>query len=259
MSSVRIYDLPTRVFHWTFAGLFAVAYAIGSALDDDSPRFVLHMLAGGLLGMSVLLRLLWGLTGTRHARFSDFNLRPAALKDYLHSVMSGQARTWAGHNPASSWAALSMMALGMALATTGLAMVAGVAPHAVEEVHEVVANAFLAVALLHVAGVLVHVLRHRDALPLSMVTGRKRGVATAQDDVRPHAGVALAFVAVLVMVGAGVASRYDASRGRVTLFGQTLMLRETDEASGERNGADDGQTGHEAHARGERAEDVLHR
>ena len=73
------------------------------------------------------------------------------------------------------------------------------------------------------------------------------------------AGVALAFVAVLVMVGAGVASRYDAGRGRVTLFGQTLMLREANEASGERNGADDGQTGHEAHARGERAEDVLHR
>lgn len=258
MSSPRIYDLPTRVFHWTFAGLFVAAYTIGSTVDDASPRFVLHMLAGGLLATAVLLRLVWGVAGTRHARLSDFSLSPAALVGYLRGVLSGQARTWAGHNPASSWAALVMMGLGLGMAATGLAMVAGVAPHAVEEVHEVLANAFLAVALLHVAGVLVHVLRHRDALPLSMVTGRKRGIPAGETDVRPHAGVAVAFVAVLVAVGAGVASRYDASRGQVTLFGQTLMLREADEGSGERSGADDEQAEHEAHAREERAEDVPH-
>ena len=201
MSSPRIYDLPTRVFHWTFAGLFVAAYTIGSTVDDASPRFVLHMLAGGLLAAAVLLRLVWGVAGTRHARLSDFSLSPAALVGYLRGVLSGQARTWAGHNPASSWAALVMMGLGLGMAATGLAMVAGVAPHAVEEVHEVLANAFLAVALLHVAGVLVHVLRHRDALPLSMVTGRKRGIPAGETDVRPHAGVAMAFVAVLVAVG----------------------------------------------------------
>ena len=249
MSSPRIYDLPTRVFHWTFAGLFVAAYTIGSTVDDASPRFVLHMLAGGLLAATVLLRLVWGVAGTRHARLSDFSLSPAALVGYLRGVLAGQVRTWAGHNPASSWAALVMMGLGLGMAATGLAMVAGVAPHAVEEVHEVLANAFLAVALLHVAGVLVHVLRHRDALPLSMVTGRKRGIPAEETDVRPHAGVA---------VGAGVASRYDASRGQVTLFGQTLMFREADEGSGERSGADDEQAEHEAHAREERAEDVPH-
>lgn len=258
MSSPRIYDLPTRVFHWTFASLFVFAYAVGSTFDDDSPRFVLHMLAGGLLATAVLLRLLWGVVGTRHARLSDFSLSPAALGRYLHGVLSGRARTWAGHNPASSWAALVMMVLGLGLAGTGLTMIAGVAPHAVEEVHEVLVNAFLAVALLHIAGVMVHVLRHRDALPLSMVTGRKHGVAVAAGDVRPHAGVALAFIAVMAAVGAGVASRYDASRGRVTLFGQTLMLREADEGSGERSGADDEQAEQEAHARRERTEHVPH-
>ncbi|OHE90055.1 MAG: hypothetical protein A2213_12295 [Lysobacterales bacterium RIFOXYA1_FULL_68_6] len=91
-----------------------------------------------------------------------------------------------------------------------------------------------------------------------MVTGRKRGIAATEADVRPHAGMALAFVAVLAAVGAGVASRYDASRGRITLFGQTLTLREADEGSGEQGGADDEQAEHEAHARGERAEDVPH-
>ncbi len=128
MSSPRIYDLPTRVFHWTFAGLFVAAYTIGSTVDDASPRFVLHMLAGGLLAAAVLLRLVWGVAGTRHARLSDFSLSPAALVGYLRGVLSGQARTWAGHDPASSWAALVMMGLGLGMAATGLAMVAGVAP-----------------------------------------------------------------------------------------------------------------------------------
>lgn len=258
MSSPRIYDLPTRVFHWTFAGLFVFAYAVGSTFDEDSPRFVLHMLAGGLLATAVLLRLLWGVVGTRHARLSDFSLSPVALWGYLRGVLSGRAPTWTGHNPASSWAALAMMGLGLGMAATGLMMVAGVAPQAVEEVHEVLANAFLAVALLHVAGVVVHVLRHRDALPLSMVTGRKRGIPAGETDVRPHAGVALVFVAVLAAMGAGVASRYDASRGRVTLFGQTLMLREADEGSGERSGADDEQAEQDAHARREWTEHVPH-
>lgn len=257
MSSPRIYDLPTRVFHWSFAGLFVVAYAIGSTLDDDSPLFVLHMLAGGLLGTAVLLRLLWGLVGTRHARLSDFSLGPTALGRHLHGVLSGHTRTWTGHNPASSWAALLMMALALGLGATGLAMVSGAAQETVEEIHEVLANAFLTVALLHVAGVLVHVLRHRDALPMSMVSGRKRGMAVGTVDVRPHAGMALLFVAVLAAVGAGVATRYDARRGRITLFGQTLVLREADDVSADQGDGDE-QAEQDAHARGERTEHVPH-
>ena len=64
----------------------------------------------------VLLRLVWGVAGTRHARLSDFSLSPAALVGYLRGVLAGQVRTWAGHNPASSWAALVMMGLGLGMA-----------------------------------------------------------------------------------------------------------------------------------------------
>ena len=65
MNAVRVYDLPTRVFHWSFAGLFVAAYAIANLVDDESARFAWHMLAGLMLGLAVLLRLVWG--GDRHA------------------------------------------------------------------------------------------------------------------------------------------------------------------------------------------------
>lgn len=121
MSTVRVYDLPTRVFHWSFAGLFATAYAIANLVDDDSARFAWHMLAGVLMGVAVLLRLAWGMVGTRHARWSDLSLDPRQLAAYLKGVVAGGGRRWAGHNPASSWAALAMvgMALGHGRQRTG--------------------------------------------------------------------------------------------------------------------------------------------
>ena len=121
MKAVRVYDLPTRVFHWCFAVLFVTAYAIANLVDDESARFAWHMLAGIALGVAVLLRLVWGVVGTRHARWSDLSLDPRQLAAYLKGVVAGGGRRWVGHNPASSWAALTMMALALALGGSGLA------------------------------------------------------------------------------------------------------------------------------------------
>ena len=200
MSTVRVYDLPTRVFHWSFAGLFATAYAIANLVDDDSARFAWHMLAGLLMGVAVLLRVAWGVVGTRHARWSDLSLDPRQLAAYLKGVVAGGGRRWAGHNPASSWAALAMVGMALGMAGSGLAMAAGVAPEWVEEAHELVANTFLAVALLHVAGLLLHALRHRDGLPASMVTGRKRDLAAEVAPV-PARGVAALTVGAHLIDG----------------------------------------------------------
>ena len=52
MTAVRVYDLPTRVFHWSFASLFAAAYAIANRVDDESARFAWHMRAGLRLGLN---------------------------------------------------------------------------------------------------------------------------------------------------------------------------------------------------------------
>lgn len=224
MNAVRVYDLPTRVFHWSFAGLFVAAYAIANLVDDESARFAWHMLAGLMLGLAVLLRLVWGVIGTRHARWADLRLDPRQLAGYLKGVVAGGGRRWAGHNPASSWAALAMLALALGLGGTGLAMASGTGPEWVEEVHELAANAFLVVALLHVAGLLVHVLRHRDGLPLSMLSGRKRDLPADEASVPARPFVALLLLAVLVVAGGSLVNGYQPATGTLELFGTRLVL-----------------------------------
>ena len=231
MNPVRVYDLPTRVFHWCLAALFVGAYVIANLVDEESSRFGWHMLAGLALGVAVLLRLLWGVVGTRHARWSDLSLAPRQLATYLKGVVTGGGRRWVGHNPASSWIALAMMTLALALGASGTAMAIGAAPEWVEEAHELMANGFLALVLLHLTGLAVHVLRHRDALPLSMLNGRKRDLPAGTRDVPARGVAAVLLLAVLAGTGAQLLSRYDPAAGTLDLFGVRLTLGENRQES----------------------------
>lgn len=226
MRQVLVYDLPTRVFHWSFAGFFIAAFAISNLVDDDSMRFSLHMLAGLGMVFVVVLRLLWSMVGTRHARLADLTLAPAQLVAYFSGMFRGGGRRWLGHNPASSWAATAMVLLALGLGATGYLMATGAGSDTLEEAHELMADGLLAVALLHVGGVLVHVLRYRDHLQSSMVSGRKRAPSDDAQPVRslPAGGMAFAVLTVLFM--GHVLQNYDAQARTLDLFGGTLQLGE---------------------------------
>lgn len=249
MNSVRVYDLPTRVFHWSFATLFVVAYTIANLVDDESSRFAWHMLAGLMLVATVLFRLFWGVAGTRHARFSDLVLDPRQLAGYLKGVVAGGGRHWAGHNPASSWTALSMMLLALALGASGVAMALDLAPDWVEEAHELMANGFLALVLLHLAGLIVHAVRHRDALPFSMVHGRKRDLHAGTPAAPARGIVAVLLLVALAGTGMLLLRGYDPATGTLDLFGARLRLEEdrheTTGSTGARATARGGEDEHE--------------
>ena len=234
MNRVRIYDLPTRLFHWLFAGFFITAFAIANLVDDESARFSLHMLAGMGMVFVVLLRLAWSLVGTRHARLTDLALDPRQLLGYFKGLFATGSRRWMGHNPASSWAAVVMVALAMGLGTTGYLMATGPENHTLEEVHELLANTFLVVVLLHLAGIAVHALKHRDRLPAAMVSGHKESVDGAGESVRSVPAAGMAFLAFTALFVAHLWQHYDAQARTLDLFGQTLVLGE-----GEREGGDD--------------------
>ena len=244
MDRVLVYDLPTRLFHWLFAGFFLTAFAIANLVDDESARFSLHKLAGLGMVFVVLLRLAWSLVGTRHARFTDLKLHPVQLLGYFKDLFSAGSRRWIGHNPASSWAAVAMVALALALGTTGYLMATGPENDTLEEVHELLANAFLMVVLLHLAGIALHVLKHRDRLPAAMVTGRKESVGGAGQSVRSVPAAGLAFLAFTALFVAYLVQHYDAQARTLELFGKTLVLGEGEREGGheggsERDGDDD--------------------
>ena len=232
MRQVLVYDSPTRVFHWLFAGFFITAFAISNLVDDDSARFSLHMLAGLGMAFVVVLRIIWSLVGTRHARLGDLSLNPMQLIAYFKGMFSGESRRWIGHNPASSWAAVVMAVLALGLATTGTLMATGGENDAIKEVHELMANAFLVVVLLHLGGVIAHVLRYRDRLESSMVTGNKQVLGSDEVPVRSMPVAGVAFVALTVLFMGYLLRTYDAQARTLDLFGTTLQLGENEENAG---------------------------
>lgn len=182
-----VWDLPTRVFHWLLAAMFAGAYLTseGERLRD------VHMLLGYSAAGLVAFRVLWGLVGTRYARFTSFPLSPRAVLDYLKSLLSPSPSHYFGHNPAGSWAILGMLALLAGTALTGWADAIEIGPRWMEDVHEAFANATLALVVVHVGAVIVTSLLHRENLPRSMLTGYKPGSGPAAAGTRWIVAVAL--------------------------------------------------------------------
>lgn len=180
-NEVPVWDIFVRVFHWALAAGFFVAYFTEEELMS------VHTFAGYSVLLLVGLRLIWGFIGTRHARFTDFVKRPSEVKAYLKDIFSFRARRYLGHNPAGgAMIVLMLIALiitgmsGMATyaAEEGLGPLAGLIAKGTggelfEEVHEIFANFTLLLVVIHVGGVLLESLLHRENLVRAMLTGRK--------------------------------------------------------------------------------------
>lgn len=229
MRNNLIYDLPTRIFHWLFAGLFLTSFLIAKTSGDDSPWFSFHSLGGLTLGFLIALRVIWGVLGSKHARFSGFALNPKDLIQYFRDIVTGKKKVWAGHNPASSWATLLMLALGAGLAITGYLMTSGPDKEVYEDVHELMANGFMVVVILHVAGVILHSLRHRDMIALSMVDGRKAGVSAQQSISSAKTPWGIFLLGLVTVFALNLYKNYDAQTGVLQFFGTPLQLNESEE------------------------------
>lgn len=192
-ATVRVWDVPTRVFHWSFALCFA-----GAWLTADSERLRdLHLMLGYTFAGLIAFRVLWGLVGTRYARFASFVFSPRELAAYVKSLIARKPEHHLGHNPAGAIAIFAMLGLGALIAASGFATYQDIGGKWLEELHEVAASAMLAIVFVHVTGVVVSSLLHRENLARAMLTGRKAGAPS--DGIR-HAhrfvGTAL-LVAVL--------------------------------------------------------------
>lgn len=200
-ATVRVWDPLVRIGHWVLAAGFATAY-----LTEDEPQW-LHSYAGYAIAAVVGLRLVWGVFGPRHARFSDFVTGPRRVLDYLRGLVTGRAERHLGHSPAGGAMTVALLVALALTALSGMATLAveeGEGPlagvvtaqslpawameekeddddygehgegEAFEEIHEFATNATLVLIVLHIAGVVVASLAHRENLLRSMIDGRKR-------------------------------------------------------------------------------------
>ncbi len=181
---IKVWDPLLRIFHWSLVSLFLFAFIT----EDDF--LDLHVWAGYIIVGLIIFRLIWGLIGPRHARFSSFVVSPARVVAYMKDVAQFRAKRYLGHNPAGGAMVIALlvsisMTLLFGLLTYGAmefsgplaGLVSGVSDalaDGFEEVHEFFANATLLLVGLHVIGVVVASLQHRENLVQSMVDGYKQ-------------------------------------------------------------------------------------
>jgi cytochrome b len=171
-----VWDIPTRLFHWTLVALIALSWWSGK-----QERYELHLWSGVAVLTLILFRLFWGLVGSSTARFSNFVRGPRAVSAYLRGQWRG-----IGHSPLGALSVIGLLVLIAVQAGLGLVssdedglllgplsgLISADASEAATELHEDLVNVLLAFIGLHVAAVLYYLIAKRRNLIGPMITGR---------------------------------------------------------------------------------------
>ncbi|MEQ1516586.1 MAG: cytochrome b/b6 domain-containing protein [Usitatibacteraceae bacterium] len=187
---ILVWDVPVRLFHWLMVATFA-----GAWLTAESERWrLVHVTLGYTMVGLVAFRIIWGLVGTRYARFTSFVRGPRAVASYLRDIFHGQPRRFVGHNPAGAIAIIGLLVLTLATTFSGWATYTEFGGSWFEKIHEAAANIMVALVGAHVLGAIASSWLHRENLVGAMISGQKQG--------RPEQAARRAWrsVAVLMLV-----------------------------------------------------------
>jgi cytochrome b len=211
---VRVWDFPTRLFHWLTVALVAGAWA-----TERLNWLNLHVRLGETLLALVLFRLMWGCVGSETARFRSFVAAPAAALRHLRHLLRREPDVQVGHNPAGGWMVLLLLALLLAETLSGLYVYNDIADEGPlsEIVPASVANAIsalhtygwyvlLAAVALHLCAIAVYAIAKGHNLLRPMITGRKRLPSTIRAPARASPWLAALLFAVAAAIVALLAA-----------------------------------------------------
>ncbi|MBL8258686.1 MAG: cytochrome b/b6 domain-containing protein [Candidatus Competibacteraceae bacterium] len=217
LQPVRVWDLPTRLFHWTLAALMVAQWLTA----ENSDTMTYHVWGGYTILTLILFRLIWGFAGSDTVRFSQFVRGPAAVIDYVKALLRGETPLYLGHNPAGAWSILAMLALLSVQAVTGLfanddilvegplyGWVSKSTSDWLTSIHKFNFNLLLIVISVHIAAALFYLFVKRENLIHPMLNGLKHlpaGSFGAPPRIASAwlglAALAVAAVAVWLLVG----------------------------------------------------------
>jgi cytochrome b len=222
---VVVWDLPTRLFHWSLVGL------VGINLFFVGPRggtsTIVHFIVGDAIAGLVLFRLIWGVLGSPRSRFADFLHPWPVVKAYIDKLRRLNPPHSIGHNPLGGWMIAILLATLTTMVITGLFAAGRRASgpfahllsqgdaHLAGSVHVLVSDLLIGFIIVHVAGVGADWLLTGDNLVKAMVTGRKRLSAAAASEEKPVAPLGRALItgllALAVSLGLAMATNFSNS------------------------------------------------
>ncbi len=184
--TLRVWDLPIRLFHWLLVAGFAEAYLTAKFHYGD-----IHTLIGYALCVLVVARIYWGFFGSQYARFSSFIFSPAETIAYMRSMFGKHpVKHYFGHNPAGALMVFTLLGVLGLIFASGLVTLSLIdfdgpllvlaryasdeTSYAIRELHEFLSNAALALVTLHFMGVVGGSLQHGENLVRAMITGKKQ-------------------------------------------------------------------------------------
>lgn len=165
---MEVWRWPVRVMHWTMVGAFSVAMWTRDSLWDQ----LIHVRAGYVMATVLVLRIAYGFLANDLAAFRRFPPRPLKGLRYMWNLLRGNARNYLGHNPAGALAIYAMLLLGVASVATGYIAFEYDEEWA-KDWHHHFTYAWFGMVCLHLFGILVESLAHKEFLVLAMITGYK--------------------------------------------------------------------------------------
>lgn len=207
MSSVHpVWDLPTRLFHWSLLVCLVLAW-----WSAEFERYDIHEVTGQVIIVLILSRIVWGFLGSVHSRFADFLVGPTSVLAYLR----GRPSPTPGHNPLGGWSVLALLSLMLLQAISGLfnsddILFSGPLYYAADPplrdlmgvVHEWAFDILLGLIALHVVTVMYYQFWLKKQLIQPMVVGTANDRAGDRAPVRAWKAVLIvAVIGVLLWLG----------------------------------------------------------
>ena len=215
---MRVWDLPTRLFHWLLVVLIALQYATAEFHFLDMEW---HFRFGYATLALIVFRLLWGVFGSQTSRFAAFVRGPSTVFRHTVSLLSNKAATSVGHNPLGGWSVLVLLASVLLQAISGLFASDGIdtqgplsdklttaAVKTWTRIHDWNQDILLILIALHVLAIALYYLLRQENLLGPMITGRK----LVETSPLRFAGMLRAFVVLAIAIAAVAALIFYATR-----------------------------------------------
>ncbi|MEW5909747.1 MAG: cytochrome b/b6 domain-containing protein [Thermodesulfobacteriota bacterium] len=210
LNAIKVWDIPTRIFHWLLVGLLLISFVTVTLGPNTMPY---HEGCGiGILGVLVF-RLIWGIIGGYHSRFTSFVRGPREVGQYASTFLTTKGSRYLGHNPLGGWSVLAMLGAALLQAVTGLfanddiftegplyPYVDKIVSDQLTTIHRLNSYLIMGLVAVHILAILFYLVVKRENLIRPMITGIKSwdggGESSAE---KPWAALAAAGTTALII------------------------------------------------------------